>query len=105
MIRGMFTPDNPAHPDFDWSSAKCRRLEVDPSFFFPKFESGPNAVMRLIQESRIRSFCSDCPLRDACFAAASARTERNGFWGGESFESDGRASRTRRRRALLKEAV
>ena len=50
---------------------------------------GPGAVVRREPGrswSRPRSFCDDCPLRDACLAGALDRGEPWGVWGGEIFE-------------------
>ena len=33
-----------------------------------------------------KSFCADCPVRDACLAGALDRAEPWGVWGGEIFE-------------------
>ena len=33
-----------------------------------------------------KSFCAECPVRDACLAGALAREEPWGVWGGEIFE-------------------
>jgi WhiB family redox-sensing transcriptional regulator len=35
---------------------------------------------------RAKSFCADCPIREACLAGALARREPWGVWGGEIFE-------------------
>ena len=38
------------------------------------------------QLEQAKSFCADCPVRDACLAGALHRGEPWGVWGGEIFE-------------------
>lgn len=35
--------------------------------------------------ARAKSFCSECPVKEACFEAALVRREPNGVWGGRLF--------------------
>ena len=44
-----------------------------------------------------KSFCADCPVRDACLAGALDRAEPWGVWGGEIFERGAVIARKRPR--------
>ncbi|TYP89951.1 WhiB family transcriptional regulator [Blastococcus xanthinilyticus] len=44
-----------------------------------------------------KSFCGDCPVRDACLAGALSRGEPWGVWGGEIFERGAVIARKRPR--------
>ena len=44
-----------------------------------------------------KSFCGDCPVRDACLAGALDRAEPWGVWGGEIFERGSVIARKRPR--------
>ena len=44
-----------------------------------------------------KSFCADCPVRDACLAGALDRGEPWGVWGGEIFERGSVIARKRPR--------
>ncbi|HVW40831.1 MAG TPA: WhiB family transcriptional regulator [Amycolatopsis sp.] len=46
---------------------------------------------------RAKSFCADCPVREACLAGALARREPWGVWGGEIFERGAVVARKRPR--------
>ncbi|HJQ48387.1 MAG TPA: WhiB family transcriptional regulator [Amycolatopsis sp.] len=46
---------------------------------------------------RAKSFCVDCPVREACLAGALARREPWGVWGGEIFERGAIVARKRPR--------
>ena len=52
-----------------------------------------------------KSFCRDCPLRDACLAGALDRAEPWGVWGGEIFERGVVIARKRPRGRPRKEAA
>jgi WhiB family redox-sensing transcriptional regulator len=51
-----------------------------------------------------KSYCGDCPLRDACLAGALDRAEPWGVWGGEIFERGVVIERKRPRGRPRKEA-
>jgi len=52
-----------------------------------------------------KSFCADCPVRDACLAGALRRQEPWGVWGGEIFERGVVIARKRPRGRPRKEAA
>jgi len=58
--------------------AACTR--ADPRLFFP--EPGDEAT-----EASAKAICAGCPVRAACYAAAVARGELWGVWGGENLET------------------
>ena len=52
-----------------------------------------------------KSFCADCPVRDACLAGALDRAEPWGVWGGEIFERGAVIARKRPRGRPRKDAA
>jgi WhiB family redox-sensing transcriptional regulator len=52
-----------------------------------------------------KTFCADCPLREACLAGALERREPWGVWGGEIFERGTVIARKRPRGRPRKTAV
>jgi hypothetical protein len=50
-------------------------------------------------DSAAKAICGRCPVRAACLAAATARKERYGVWGGENFETRPRTGVRRGRAA------
>jgi len=52
-----------------------------------------------------KSFCADCPVRDACLAGALDRAEPWGVWGGEIFERGAVIARKRPRGRPRKEVA
>ena len=53
----------------------CRAPGADPAVWFPE-GSQPHLV------ARAKALCATCPARAACLAAALARNEQFGIWGG-----------------------
>ena len=52
-----------------------------------------------------KSFCADCPMREACLAGALDRAEPWGVWGGEIFERGAVIARKRPRGRPRKDAA
>jgi len=56
---------------------------ADPHLFFPPEAEGPKAYQARMAEAS--AICAGCPARTACYAAAVARSEPWGVWGGTDF--------------------
>ena len=56
---------------------------ADPDLFFPSATEGPEAYQARVAEAS--AICARCPVRAGCYAAAEARTEKWGVWGGIDF--------------------
>ena len=80
--------------DVSWqSNALCRGAEAN--LFFPPHHL-ESKEEREARESKAKSFCARCPVRDECLAFAIATREPHGIWGG--------MNEIERRRVLQKRA-
>ncbi len=80
---GPAGPHQPGRPGPDRDGLGAPRpdrvpcKEVDPDLFFAETPADVELA---------KSLCTDCPVRSACLAAAIARREPCGVWGGELFD-------------------
>lgn len=66
-----------ANADYSWRShAVCRG--TDPDLFFPVGTTG----QALVQISRAKEVCWECPVRVECLDYAIATNQDSGIWGG-----------------------
>lgn len=81
------------------SEAACRGM--GPGLFFPEnMEHGGRGYSRGDSErvEAAKKVCAGCPVRRDCYEYADRNGEKEGLWGGLSFDSSARA---RRRRAAF----
>lgn len=95
-----------------WEWASCNTRDGDlTSTFFPDLDGirkpGPDATEEerdvyraayaemLLKEERAKAICAECAVKDLCLAAAVARREQSGIWGGENFARKHQAHRAR----------
>lgn len=78
-----FDEPTPIHAnDPDWMAhAICSSPHVDPGMFFAP-DWGERPEERLARELRAKTFCSMCPVREACLEHALATREVFDIWGG-----------------------
>ncbi|WP_435850303.1 WhiB family transcriptional regulator [Streptomyces olindensis] len=95
-------PDTLARP-FHWVDGAACRAEEDSSIFFP--EDFPRSEVPLIAMTA-KAVCRRCPVIETCLAAALARREPNGVWGGldkDERKALRRRQQRRRRRIARKQ--
>jgi WhiB family redox-sensing transcriptional regulator len=85
----MFAIDFEATVDPWRSDARCRDGAATLTALFFSEDLGDIA--------RAKSFCGECPVREECLAAAVARHEPWGVWGGELFVNGTVIAQKRRR--------
>ena len=67
--------------DYTWRRlAVCR--DTDPELFFPIGTTG----QALLQITRAKQVCCDCPVKDDCLDFAMETNQDTGIWGGTSEE-------------------
>ena len=70
-----------ANADYTWRSrAICR--DTDPDLFFPIGTTG----QALLQISRAKEVCGECPVSSDCLDYALETNQDSGIWGGTSEE-------------------
>jgi hypothetical protein len=62
--------------DLDWSVAACRRQPGLGELFFSE---------QIVDISRAKAICAECPLLEPCLRGALVRSEPWGVWGGQLF--------------------
>jgi predicted ArsR family transcriptional regulator len=68
-------------PAVSLRAAAC--ADADPDLFFPSEAEGSEAYRARMAEAS--AICAGCPVRARCYAAAEARSEQWGVWGGVDF--------------------
>lgn len=66
------------------TKARCTKLGIATSVFYPDSEKGTKAAIKI---------CSDCEVRTPCLEYAIATREENGVWGGVSEDELGKLIR------------